>query len=51
MRQDYNQAVRKYNTDIALFPSNIAASMFGFYRDDAYFKAEGEAPYAPKVKF
>jgi LemA protein len=50
-RLRYNQAVQKYNTDIALFPENIAASMFGFQREDAYFKADEAAKEAPKVKF
>jgi len=50
-RRRYNETVQKYNTDIALFPKNIAASMFGFQREDAYFKAEEGAKEAPKVKF
>lgn len=50
-RRKYNEAVQKYNTDIEIFPKNIAASMFGFHREDAYFKAEAEAKEAPKVKF
>ena len=50
-RRKYNETVQKYNTDIALFPKNIAASMFGFNREDAYFKAEAAAKEAPKVKF
>jgi len=50
-RRKYNEVVQKYNTDIALFPNNIAASMFGFQREDAYFKAETGAKEAPKVKF
>ncbi len=50
-RRKYNEAVQKYNTDIALFPKNIAASLFGFQREDAYFKAEGAAREVPKVKF
>jgi hypothetical protein len=29
----------------------IAASLFGFQRNDAYFKAEAAAKEAPKVKF
>jgi LemA protein len=29
-RRDYNEAIKKYNTDVQLFPNNIAASMFGF---------------------
>jgi len=50
-RRNYNEVVQKYNTDIALFPKNIAASMFGFQRNDAYFKAEGAEREVPKVKF
>jgi LemA protein len=50
-RRKYNETVQKYNTDIALFPKNIAASMFGFQREDAYFKADAGAKEAPKVKF
>ena len=33
--------VQRNNTDIEIFPKNIAGSMFGFHRNDAYFKAEG----------
>jgi LemA protein len=50
-RKKYNDIVQKYNTDIALFPKNIAASMFGFQREDAYFKADAASKEAPKVKF
>ncbi len=50
-RRKYNETVQKYNTDIELFPNNIAASMFGFHREDAYFKADAAAKEAPKVKF
>ena len=50
-RRRYNEAVQKYNTDIELFPKNIAASMFGFQRENAYFTAEANAKDAPKVKF
>jgi len=50
-RRKYNEIVQRYNTDIELFPKNIAASMFGFQRNDAYFKAETSAKEAPKVKF
>jgi LemA protein len=50
-RRRYNDAVQKYNTDIELFPKNIAASMFGFQREDAYFKADAAAKEVPKVKF
>jgi LemA protein len=50
-RRKYNEAVQKYNTNIELFPNNIVASMFGFSRNDAYFKTEGAAREAPKVAF
>jgi LemA protein len=50
-RRKYNEVVQRYNTDISLFPKNIAASMFGFNREDAYFKADTAAKEAPKVKF
>jgi len=50
-RRKYNESVQKYNTDIELFPNNIAAGLFGFHRNDAYFKTEGAAREAPKVTF
>src|SRR6202045_3058361 len=50
-RRKYNETVQKYNTDIELFPKNIAASIWGFKREDAYFKADAAARQAPKVKF
>ncbi len=50
-RRKYNDVVQKYNTDIELFPKNIAASMFGFQREDAYFKADAASKEVPKVKF
>lgn len=50
-RRKYNEVVQKYNTDIQIFPKSIAASMFGFQREDAYFKADAGAKDAPKVKF
>jgi LemA protein len=50
-RRKYNETVQKYNTDIALFPQNIAAGIWGFHREDAYFKADVAAKEAPKVKF
>ena len=50
-RRKYNEAVQKYNTNIDLFPNNIAASIFGFSRNDAYFKTDPGARTAPKVNF
>jgi len=43
--------MQKYNTDIDLFPNNIAAALFGFQKNDAYFRTEGAARNAPQVKF
>jgi LemA protein len=50
-RRKYNEAVQRYNTDIALFPKNIAAAVFGFQRNDAYFQTAPASREAPKVKF
>jgi LemA protein len=50
-RRDYNEAIKKYNTDVELFPKNIAASIFGYHRDDAYFKTTEEEKKVPSVKF
>jgi LemA protein len=49
-RRKYNEAVQKYNTDIELFPKNIAASMFGFGPKE-YFKVDPGARAVPKVTF
>ena len=50
-RRKYNESIQKYNTSIGLFPSNVIASMFGFQRNDAYFKTEPAARAVPKVAF
>jgi LemA protein len=50
-RRKYNETVQRYNTSIELFPNNIAAGMFGFARNDAYFKTDPAARQAPGVKF
>src|SRR5579885_1395432 len=50
-RRRYNQAVQDYNTYIGLFPNNVFASLSGFQRNDAYFKAEEGSRQAPKVNF
>ena len=50
-RRKYNEAVQKYNTSIELFPNNIAASLFGFQRNDAYFKTDPASRQAPKIDF
>jgi LemA protein len=50
-RRDYNLSIQKYNTDVELFPKNLAATIFGFKRDDAYFKTTDEEKKVPQVKF
>ncbi len=50
-RRRYNETVQKYNTNIDLFPNNIAAGLFGFQRNDAYFKTDPAARQNPKVAF
>lgn len=50
-RRKYNETVTKYNTSIELFPNNIAASLFGFQRNDAYFRTDPGARTVPKVDF
>jgi LemA protein len=50
-RQRYNEALQVYNVDVQQFPKNIAASMFGYQRDNAYFGADAAAKQAPAVKF
>ena len=50
-RRKYNETVQKYNTTIALFPDNLFAGMFGFHRNDDYFKTDAGARAAPAVKF
>ena len=50
-RQKYNNSIKEYNTYIELFPKNIAASLFGFARNENYFKTEPAAKQVPKVSF
>jgi LemA protein len=50
-RKRYNDALQDYNTYIGLFPNNIVASLAGFTRDDAYFKADEGSRQAPRVNF
>lgn len=49
-RRKYNETVQKYNTDLQLFPKNIAATLFSF-TPAPYFKADAAARTAPSVKF
>ncbi|HXL21649.1 MAG TPA: LemA family protein [Candidatus Dormibacteraeota bacterium] len=50
-RKRYNDTIQDYNTYISLFPNSLVASMSGFTRNDAYFKADEGSRQAPKVKF
>jgi LemA protein len=50
-RRRYNETVQTYNTYISLFPNSLVASMGGFTRNDAYFKADEGSRTAPKVDF
>lgn len=50
-RKRYNDAVREYNTYVRRFPANIIAGMFGYQKEDKYFKADEGAKTAPKVEF
>lgn len=49
-RKDYNDAVRKYNTQIVKFPKNLIAGIFGFEKA-AYFEASEGAQDVPQVNF
>ncbi|HOW28263.1 MAG TPA: LemA family protein [Elusimicrobiota bacterium] len=50
-RKKYNEAVQSYNVAVRLFPGNIIAGMFGYAKNDGYFKAEESAQKAPQVQF
>jgi LemA protein len=49
-RNDFNDAVQTYNTQVRRFPTNIFAGMMGF-RQRQGFAAEAGAERAPEVKF
>jgi LemA protein len=49
-RRRFNEAVREYNTRLALFPGNVVARLIG-YQPKAYFAATPDAATPPKVKF
>ena len=50
-RHKYNETLQRYNTTIGLFPNNLFAGVFGFHRNDEYFKTEAGAREVPKVNF
>jgi LemA protein len=47
-REDYNAAVKDYNTTRSSFPTVIGAKMYGF-KEEPYFRAEEGAREAPKI--
>jgi len=49
-RNDFNQSVAQFNKLVRGFPSNIAASFFGYKPKEGY-KSDGSAEKAPEVKF
>ncbi|HYH00977.1 MAG TPA: LemA family protein [Terriglobales bacterium] len=50
-RRRYNETIQDYNTYISLFPNNVVASLGGFTRNDAYFRADEGSRQAPRVQF
>jgi len=49
-RNDFNQSVAEFNKLVRGFPSNIAASFFG-YKPKEGFQSNGGSENAPEVKF
>jgi LemA protein len=49
-RRRYNEAVRAYNTRLALFPGRVVARLAGFH-PKAFFEAAPDAATPPAVKF
>ncbi len=43
-RSRYNSVLKRYNTDLALFPTNLVARIADFQREDAYFVTEPAKP-------
>jgi LemA protein len=50
-RLKYNETLQRYNRALALFPANVAASIFGFSRNDAYFRTEPASIEGSKARF
>jgi LemA protein len=49
-RNNYNEAVQRYNVKIRRFPNSLLSGMFGFEKMQK-FEAEAGAEKAPQVKF
>lgn len=50
-RKYYNGVIKKYNTEIEMFPSNIAAKIFGFARKPLYEVNDAAERENVKVQF
>lgn len=50
-RKDYNDSVRSYNTQIALFPANMVAGMFSLNTPKAYWSVDGKDTEMPIFNF
>ncbi len=50
-RKRYNDSVKAYNVFVRRFPNNLIAGIFGYSREDVYFKAEEGAKETPVVDF
>ncbi|MFH0799904.1 MAG: LemA family protein [Pseudomonadota bacterium] len=50
-RMRYNETVKEYNVFVRRFPNNMIAGIFGYARENIYFKAEEAAKTAPNVDF
>ena len=48
-RGDYNRSVQDYNTARGQFPAVLMASLLGYEREDAYYKAMPGAEQAPTI--
>ncbi|NSL90045.1 LemA family protein [Chitinophaga solisilvae] len=49
-RNDFNDAVNGYNSNVRTFPNNIIAGITGF-KQKGYFEAQAGSDKAPEVKF
>ncbi len=49
-RNEYNEAVKRFNVKTATFPANVVAGMFGFSKKEFFAASEG-AETVPTVEF
>ena len=50
-RRDFNLATQDYNSSIRKFPKVLYASLFGFEKDQPYWKMNEGADEVPVVSF